>query len=43
MMNDVIKDQKEQSRWDDFETALERVDETKAMPEREAPGAKQNQ
>ena len=39
-MNNVINDEKQQARWDHHETAMKRVDETKAMPKHEAPGDK---
>lgn len=43
MMKDVIEDEKQQPRRDHREATMKRVDETKAMPEDEARGAKHKQ
>lgn len=43
VLNDVSENKKQQRRWDHGETTIKRVDETKAMPEDKAGGAKQKQ
>jgi hypothetical protein len=41
MMKDVIEDEKQQTRWNHYQTTIERVDEAKVMPWDEARNAHQ--